>query len=57
MADDLAASPGPTCEPDLDENVVDLAQIRTMLDLEPAERLARVTEFMNSLLAETQRRP
>ena len=51
MVDELAASLGAPCEPDLDENGVDLAQIRAMLDLEPAERLARVTEFMNSLLA------
>ena len=27
------------CEPDLDANGVDLAQIREMLDLNPAERL------------------
>ena len=39
------------CEPDIDANGVDLAQIRAMLDLEPAQRLARVTEFMNSLIA------
>ncbi len=38
-------------EPDIDEGGVDLAQIRAMLDLEPAQRLARATEFMNSLIA------
>ena len=38
-------------EPELDENGVDLSQIRAMLALTPAERLQRVTEFMNSLLA------
>lgn len=39
------------CEPDVDASGVDLAQIRAMLDLEPAQRLAWVTEFMNSLIA------
>jgi hypothetical protein len=38
-------------QPEIDENGVDLAQIRAMLDLTPAERLARVTGFMNALLA------
>ena len=38
-------------DPDVDENGVDLAQIRAMLALSPAERLMRVTQFMNSLLA------
>jgi hypothetical protein len=37
---DLRADPDPVpCEPDIDENGVDLAQIREMLDLTPAERL------------------
>jgi hypothetical protein len=45
---DPAAAPR---EPDIDENGVDLAQLRAMLDLTPAERLARVTAFMNALLA------
>ena len=35
---------------EVDENGVDLAQIRAMLALTPAERLTRVTAFMNSLL-------
>lgn len=38
-------------EPDLDENGVDLAQVRAMLDLAPADRLSRVAEFMNALVA------
>jgi hypothetical protein len=37
--------------PDIDESGVDLAQIRRMLDLAPAERLTFVAEFMASLLA------
>ncbi len=46
------ADPGPVpCEPDIDENGVDRAQIRRMLDRTPAERLAMITEFMGSLLA------
>jgi hypothetical protein len=40
-----------TTDSEIDENGVDLAQIRAMLALTPAERLARVTAFMNSLLA------
>jgi hypothetical protein len=39
------------CEPEIDENGVDLAQVRAMLDLTPAQRLSRVTEFMSALLA------
>lgn len=35
---DVPVGPVP-CEPDIDENGVDLAQIREMLDLTPAERL------------------
>jgi hypothetical protein len=35
----------------MDENGVDLAQIRAMLDLTPAERLSRMTAFIESLLA------
>jgi hypothetical protein len=37
--------------PDIDENGVDLAQIRQMLDLAPADRLSMMAEFMSSLLA------
>jgi hypothetical protein len=40
-----------TTDSEIDENGVDLAQIRAMLALTPAERLTRVTAFMNSLLA------
>jgi hypothetical protein len=45
-----AEAPVP-CEPDIDENGVDLAQIRAMLDLTPAERLSRMTDFMSALVA------
>lgn len=38
-------------EPDIDENGVDLAQIRQMLDLTPAERLSMVFRFTGSLMA------
>ena len=40
-----------TPAPDVDENGVDLAQIRAMLALTPAQRLTRMTAFLNSLLA------
>jgi hypothetical protein len=36
-------------EPDVDENGVDLAQIRQMLDLTPAERLSMIVRFAQSL--------
>jgi hypothetical protein len=50
MADaEVAKTPVP-CAPDLDQNGVDLAQIRQMLDLTPAERLRTITGFMSSLL-------
>jgi hypothetical protein len=41
------ATPEP---PDLDEDGVDLAQIRQMLLLTPEERLRRAEEFLNSAL-------
>jgi hypothetical protein len=48
---DLVTDPSPRpCEPELDENGVDLAQIREMLDRTPLERLAVATSFINSLL-------
>jgi hypothetical protein len=47
MTDDPAI-PTPA-EPDLDENGVDLAQIRAMLARTPAERLAYMTFWRNSL--------
>jgi hypothetical protein len=50
MSDVPADSAAVPCEPDIDENGVDLAQVRQMLDLTPAERLTRMAEFMNSLL-------
>ena len=51
MSDMRADSAPVPCEPDIDENGVDLAQVRQMLDLTPAERLSRIAEFMNALLA------
>jgi hypothetical protein len=36
-------------EPDIDENGVDRAQIRAMLRLTPAERLAKVEEFVDCM--------
>lgn len=50
MTDVLADTELP-CEPDIDENGVDRAQIREMLALTPAERLSMMAEFMSSLLA------
>jgi len=37
-------------EPDIDENGVDRAQIRAMLQLTPEERLLRVEEFIESII-------
>lgn len=37
-------------EPDIDENGVDRAQIRAMLELTPEERLRRVEQFVESVL-------
>jgi hypothetical protein len=51
MTVDATAPTAPPREPDIDENGVDLAQIRAMLDRKPAERLSFVTEFMNALVA------
>jgi hypothetical protein len=48
MADSLAVDEVP-CEPDIDENGVDLAQIREMLDLTPAERMRVVENLADSL--------
>lgn len=45
-----APAPDPVpCEPDIDENGVDRAQIRAMLALSPEQRLKRVEEFVESL--------
>jgi hypothetical protein len=38
-------------EPGINQSGVDLVQIRAMLDLSPAERLARMAEFLDGLLA------
>ena len=54
MSDGAKAALDP-CAPDLDENGVDLAQIRAMLDLTPAERLAQVASFASALLAIRER--
>jgi hypothetical protein len=40
----------PPADPDIDENGVDRAQIRAMLQLTPEERLLRVEEFIESML-------
>ena len=51
MTDGAAAAPPAPREPDIDENGVDLAQIRAMLERKPGERLALVAEFINALAA------
>lgn len=48
---DAPAGEAIAAEPDIDENGGDLAQIRAMLALAPAERLERVSAFMSSLSA------
>ena len=48
---DVAAAPAGPREPDIDENGVDLAQVRAMLDLTPAERLSYAARFAATLLA------
>jgi hypothetical protein len=37
------------CEPDIDENGVDRAQIRWMLDLSPAERMLVIENLADSV--------
>lgn len=37
------------CEPDIDENGVDRAQIRQMLDLTPAERMLVIENLADSI--------
>jgi hypothetical protein len=37
--------------PDIDENGVDRAQIRAMLDLSPAERLQKSQDFLDAMIA------
>jgi hypothetical protein len=51
MNDEAVDAPAVPCEPEIDENGVDLAQIRAMLELTPEQRLRRMTSFLNSLLA------
>ncbi len=49
MTDSFAGSSIVPCEPDIDENGVDLAQIREMLDLTPAERLLVIENLADSI--------
>jgi hypothetical protein len=49
MTDTLGGSDPVPCEPDIDENGVDLAQIREMLDLTPAERLLAIENLADSI--------
>ena len=48
--DEIAGPAAAPCTPEIDENGVDIAQIRALLDKPPAERLSLVTDFMNALL-------
>ena len=50
MADEVAAPAESPCEPDIDENGVDLAQIRQMLDLPPVERLLAIQGLVDSIV-------
>lgn len=49
MTDSVAGSDLVPCEPDIDENGVDLAQIREMLDRTPAERLLVIENLADSI--------
>jgi len=47
---DLVTDPSPLpCEPEFDENGVDLAQIREMLDFTPDQRLMLVQNLADSI--------
>jgi hypothetical protein len=48
MAQSHGSSADP-CEPDIDENGVDRAQIRQMLELTPAERLLVIQNLADSV--------
>ena len=50
MSDERAAPAPVPCEPDIDADGIDVAQIRAMLDLTPVERLAQMASFTNALL-------
>jgi len=58
---DLLGDPDPVpCEPDIDENGVDRAQIREMLDLTPLERLLVIQNLADSIAqirAQNESRP
>ncbi len=49
MADFYPGEPPVPGEPDVDGNGVDLAQIRAMLDLTPAERLLVIQNLVDSI--------
>ena len=49
MLDPSAGSELVPCEPDIDVNGVDRAQIRQMLDLTPAERLGVIENLADSI--------
>ena len=51
MTDEVVDRAETPREPDIDDNGVDLAQIRQMLDLMPAQRLSLIAQFAGSLLA------
>ena len=48
MTQELPANETPA-RPDIDENGVDRAQIREMLELTPIERLRRMQDFVNAV--------
>lgn len=54
MTDPTGGSDLTVCEPDIDPNGVDRAQIRQMLDLSPAERLL-VIQNLADAVAEIRR--
>ncbi len=49
MTQPVYGSPSDPMEPDIDENGVDRAQIRQMLDLTPAQRLLVVQNFADGV--------
>ena len=51
MMDQLTGSDLVPSEPDIDENGVDRAQIRQMLELTPAERLLVIENLADSIAA------
>jgi hypothetical protein len=49
MTEPVDGSPNEPVEPDIDENGVDRAQIREMLDLTPAERMLVVQNLADGV--------